>query len=85
MKFSELYKPGDKLWFVDVNYLTGKKELVYGHVRTIYDNVLILTDEEDCSSHVISISEIEQIFADEHSAKVCMSSIVVAAKYGGKQ
>ncbi len=84
MNFNDIYRPGEILWYVNINYLTGNKELVHGHVRTIYDTVLILTDEEDNSSHTISIAELDQIFTDEHSAKTYMSTVKFTAKFGGK-
>ncbi len=85
MSFQDIYTPGDMLWYVNINYLTGSKELCCGHVRTLYDHVLILTDEEDCSSHMISISELDMLFADERSAREYMNSVSVTAKFGGKR
>ncbi len=85
MKFNEVYMPGDVVWYVKLNTLTGNKELVCGHVRTIYATVLIITDEEDNSSHVIDISEADQIFRDEKSAREYFNATVITAKYGEKK
>lgn len=82
MNFLE-YSVGDIVWYLNLNYLTGHKELVHGHVRTIYPTVLILTDEEDNSSHCISLTEADQIYRDEHSANVAYNSTIISAKYGG--
>lgn len=84
MKFNEIYLPGDIVWYVKTNELTGNKTLVCGRVRSIYATVLILTDEGDNSSHVIDISEADQIFRDEKSAKEFYQSIIVTAQFGGK-
>ena len=82
MKFNEIYMPGDVVWYVKLNTLTGNKELACGRVRTIYATVLILTDEEDNSSHVIDMSEADQVFRDEKSAKEFFNSVEITAKYG---
>lgn len=84
MKFNEIYMPGDIVWYVKINNLTGTKELVSGRVRTTYANVLILTDEENNGSHVIDISEADRIFRDERSARELLQSITITAQFGGQ-
>ncbi len=84
MKFNEIYMPGDIVWYVKINNLTGTKELVCGRVRTTYAAVLILTDEDNNGSHVIDISEADQIFRDEKSARELYQSTTVTAQFGGK-
>lgn len=84
MNFQEMYTKGDIVWYVKLNDLTGNKALVSGKVRSIYPEVLIITDVDDCSSHVIAMAEIDQLFPDEKSAQEYFNSVKIVGKYGGK-
>lgn len=72
--FGECYVRGDTLYYIYVNDLMRKKELLQLTVRTIYPKVLIAQDK-NAQCYCISVEENERIFNQKEDAMLQMRSI----------
>ena len=80
--FRKLYRSGDIIYYVWINYLTGVKELLKLTVRTIYARSLIAWEEKG-NAHMISYPTREWIFMDRREAQKAYKDVEVEAMYGG--
>ena len=81
--FRDMFKPGDTVYYVWVNYLTGDKELLNLKLRTVYARSMVGWEEKGCA-HMIGYQTKDYIFWDRHQAEELYKDLDVEAQYGRK-